>query len=88
MSQQETGKTTAFIIPRYDRLSPGVSYWSNAFIGICFLSFPNRILLSRRQRARDVVLADNARTMKVPDARNIPQADPFRRHIHFSEEIP
>jgi len=24
MSQQETGKTTAFIIPRYDRLSPGV----------------------------------------------------------------
>jgi hypothetical protein len=48
MSQQETGKTTAFIIPRYDRLSPGVSYWFNAFIGVCFLSFPNRILLSRR----------------------------------------
>jgi hypothetical protein len=84
MSQQETGKTTAFIIPRYDRLSPGVSYWFNAFIGVCFLSFPNRILLSRRS----VLETDNARTMKVPDARNIPHADPFKRHIHFSEEIP
>jgi hypothetical protein len=46
MSQQETGKTAAFIIPRYGRLSPGVSYCFNAFAGDCFLTFLNGILFS------------------------------------------
>jgi hypothetical protein len=48
MSQQETGKTTAFIILRYGRLSPGASYCFNAFVDVCFLSFPKRIFFRRR----------------------------------------
>jgi len=42
MSQQETGKTAAFIVLRYGRLPPGASYSLNVLVDDCFLSFPKQ----------------------------------------------